>query len=164
MPETEYFRAPRPWVQIATICQSAIIEANTNSLSVIKVTDRIGVAGFTPDMQPQPINVTLAILLKSDQMNGQYLVKIRCTSPVGATTDGPEMPFLFEGNDRGVQVVFPLGFVATEQGLYWFDVLLEEEVLTRIPLRVMYQRIQMPPGMPLPPGMGMQPPGGGSQG
>jgi hypothetical protein len=163
MTEADEIRVPRPWVQVATICQSAIIEANTNALSVIKVTDRIGVAGFTPEMQPQPINVTLALLLKSDQMNGQYQVKIRCTSPTGVATDGPEIPFLFEGNDRGVQAVFPLGFVATESGVYWFDVLLEEETLTRIPLRVMYQRIQAQPGMPLPPGMGMSPPGGGLQ-
>ena len=154
-------RAPRPWVQIATICQSAIVEANTNALSVIKVTDRLAVAGFTQEMQPQPINVTLAILLKSDQMNGQYQVKIRCVSPNGTSTDGPEIPFLFEGNDRGVQAVFPIGFIATEQGVYWFEVLLEEELLTRIPLRVMYQRIQNLPGMQMPPGMGMQPPGGG---
>lgn len=139
-------RAPRPWVQVAVMCQTALVEAS-GQLSVIRIIDRITLAGTTPELQPTPIQLTLVISLKSDQMQGNYPVKVRCTSLQGAETYGQELPFLFEGNDRGVQVVLPLGFLATEQGVYWFDVLIENEIiLTRVPLRVIYQRLQMPPG------------------
>lgn len=163
MPDAEEIRAPRPWVQIATICHTALLET-TGQLSVIRVTDRIAVAGLTQEMQAQPLQLTFAILLRSGEMRGQYNVKIRVTSPQGQETMGQEIMFLFEGGDRGVQVILPLAMMATEAGTYWFDVLVEDDILTRIPLTVLYQRIQFPPGM-LPPGM-LPPgtiPGGGNQ-
>jgi hypothetical protein len=159
--DPEDFRVPRPWVQIAAFCQTALQEA-TGALSIIRVLDRLGLAGMTPEMQPQPLQLTMVLVLKSDQMNGQYRANIRCTSPLGNVTTGPDMPFLFEGEDRGVQLVLPAGVLATEPGLYWFDVLIENEIITRVPLRVLYQRIQMPPGMGQPGGMGT-PPGAPSQ-
>jgi len=148
VPELDDIHAPRPWVQVAAICQTAIVEANTGSLSVIKITDSIGVAGMTPQMQPQPIQLTMVIVLKSDEMKGQFHVKIRVTSPQGQMTMGQEILFVFEGGPRGVQTVLPIGMVATESGLYWFDVMLEDVVLTRVPLTVLYQRIQPPTGLP----------------
>ena len=139
-------RAPRPWVQVAAFCQTALIE-NTGHLSVIRIIDRVNLAGVTAEMQPTPLQVTMAIVLKSGEMQGQYQIRLRCTSPSGQVTPGPEIPFLFEGGDRGVQSVFPIGLLAVERGIYWFDVLIEDEtILTRVPLHVLYQRLQMPPG------------------
>ena len=160
MPED--IRAPRPWVQVAVLCQTALVE-NTGHLTVVRIVDRITLPGITAELQPTPVQLTMAIVLKSDQMQGNYPIKIRCTSPNGTVTSGVEMPFLFEGNDRGVQVVLPMGMIATEQGVYWFDILIENEiVLTRVPLRVIYQRVQMPGKMPSedgPDAPGIQPPG-----
>ncbi len=158
--DPDEMRAPRPWVQIAAFCQTAIQEA-TGALSIIRVLDRLGLAGMTAEMQPQPLQLTMVLVLKSDLMNGQYTANIRCTSPLGNITTGPDMPFLFEGQDRGVQLILPAAVLATEHGLYWFDVLVEGEIITRVPLRVLYQRIQLPPGM-TPGGTGM-PPGAPSQ-
>jgi len=149
MPEPEEMHAPRPWVQVAAICHTALME-NTGQMSVIRITDRIAVAGVTPEMQPQPLQLSMAILLRSGEMHGQYNLKIRCTSPLGQETTGQEIMFLFEGGDRGVQTVLPIAMVATEPGTYWFDLILEEDTLTRVPLTVLYQKIQLPPGMNLP--------------
>lgn len=52
-----------------------------------------------------------------------------------------ELPVFFEGQDRGVNVVLNINFAAEEEGIYWFDVLLHEQLVTRIPLRILYQRI-----------------------
>ena len=150
MPKSDEINALRPWVQVAAFCHTAIIE-NTGHMSVIRITDRVNLAGITPEMQSMPLQLTMALLLKSDEMRGQYQIKVRCVSPRGETTDGPEIPFLFGGADQGVQVVLPIGLIATEQGLYWFEVMLEDVILTRVPLRVMYQRIQLPPGVQMPP-------------
>ncbi len=58
-----------------------------------------------------------------------------------------EFPVLFEGQDRGVAIVAPMTLVLDEEGLYWFDVTFEEKLVTRIPLRVLYQRVgQSSPG------------------
>jgi hypothetical protein len=154
MPDDEEVRAPRPYVQIAAICHTALVES-TGQLSVIRITDRIAVAGVTQEMQPQPLQLTIAILLKSGEMRGQYNVRIRVTSPQGQETMGQDVMFLFEGGDRGVQVILPIAMVVNEPGTYWFDLMIEDDVLTRMPLTVLYQRIQLPPGIVtggIPPG------------
>ena len=143
-------RAPRPWIQVAAICHTALIE-NTGQLSVIRITDRLAIGGVTPQMQPQPLQLTMALSIKSGEMHGQYNLRLKVTSPQGQETMGQEIMILFEGGDRGVQSVIPIAMVVSETGTYWFDVVLEEEVLTRVPLTVLYQRMQLPPGM-VPPG------------
>ncbi len=149
MPEEEHFR---PWVQVAVICQAAISEAN-GVLSIIRVTDRIGVQGITPEMQPFPLQTfTLAVLLKSGFMKGKHVVKVMMETPSGERNQIGESTALFEGEDRGVAMVTPLPIVIPVDGLYWFDLFLEEELLTRIPLRVIYQRIPTQAVMGPPPG------------
>ena len=139
----EMIHAPKPWVQVAIFCQTAIIEANTGTMSIIKNIDGVTLSGKTPDMQPSPVQLTLALILKSGDMKGQYSVKIRCNTPSETATEGPSFPLNFEGGDRGIQTAIPFGFIATESGIYWFDLLIDGQVITRMPVRVMYQQIQM---------------------
>ena len=35
---------------------------------------------------------------------------------------------------------FPVQWIPPEEGLYWWDVYLNQEMVTRMPLRVIYQR------------------------
>jgi hypothetical protein len=136
-----------PFVNIACICQSPIQEV-TGQLSIFRIMDRIQVAGTMPTMQPQPIqNLFMVIILRSGSLRESYNLKIVGYSPSGATLTTTENSVLFEGEERGPAVISPLAIVATEPGLYWFDVSLEGRPLTRVPLRVQYQRIQ---GLPLP--------------
>ena len=70
------------------------------------------------------------------------------TKGIGNVLPSAEAPVLFEGDERGCVLATPLGVVAEEEGLYWFDVSLEGTLLTRIPLRVMYQKMPGMPGIP----------------
>ena len=146
----------RPFVQVAAICQAALLE-QTQFLSVIRIIDRLPLQGFTPQMQPQPLhNFALVVVLKSGAMRMKCQLKIMVETPTGKISQIVETAALFEGDERGVQIITPLAYVAPEEGLYWFSVVLEpNDVLTQIPLRLMYQKIQPMPGMmPLqsPPG------------
>jgi hypothetical protein len=132
----------RPFVQVAAICQSPLQEA-TGHLSLIRLMDRVPIAGITDEMQPQPLNqLAIVVVLKSGEMKGKYNIKIVPVTPSGKRLAGPQLTALFEGEERGVAIVLPVALVAEEEGLYWFDVMLEQELLTRIPLRVMYQKMQ----------------------
>ena len=137
--------SPRPWVQLAALCQSALIE-NTGQVSIVRIIDRWMVVGPDREMQPTTIQLNMAVILKSDQMKGQYRLRIDLRSPTGSVTKGPELPALFEGDDRGVQAILPTGVMVTEAGLYWFEVMVEDELITRVPLRIMYQQVHLPPG------------------
>ncbi len=142
-----------PYVQIAAFCHTALIE-NTGALSIIRITDRVGVAGFTPEMAPTTVQVTLVVVLKSGFLRNQAKIIVRGITPSGVILPNIAFPALFEGEERGVQLIMPMGFVVQEQGLYWFEVLVEEQALTRIPLRILYQQVAAHPGMMpgMPPG------------
>lgn len=149
MPEDDIVM--RPFVQIAAICQGSIQDVQ-GYLSLIKILDRLPVAGLTDVMRPQPLNqLTIAIVLKSGAMRGSYKWSLVVVTPsarrVPVVVDASA---LFEGDERGVAFVSPIHYVAEEEGLYWFEVLLEGSLLTKIPLRIMYQRIVSPPGFAPP--------------
>ena len=123
-----------PYVQIACVCQTALQEA-TGALSVIRITDRVGVIGTTPQMQPQPLqNLALVIVLKSGALRETHQLRIIPTTPSGESLPRVEMSALFEGEDRGVALIMPVSLVATEEGLYWFEIYLEEQLVTRDPV------------------------------
>lgn len=131
-----------PFISVACICQTPLQEAQGN-LSIIRIMDRVGVVGTTPQMQPQPLqNLVLVVILRSGSLGESHRVRIVPLTPNGTTLPAMEMTMLFEGNDRGPALIMPVSLVATEEGLYWFDVYLESQLLTRIPLRVIYQRAQ----------------------
>ena len=140
-----------PYVQVGVICTTPLLEQG-GALSVIRIQDRVQLAGVTDTMQPQPLNSLFMVLaLKSGGTTGKFNLTITPISPGGKEIPGfPSFPVLFEGMERGNVIAFPLPLVAAEEGLYWFEVKLEGALITKIPLRVMYQKIQMPPGMVLP--------------
>lgn len=80
---------------------------------------------------------------------GKFRIKFRIYKPNSETPMGEmENEAFFEGGkDQGVTVANPLVFIPDEEGLYWVDVLFEDRLITRIPLRVIFAAVQM---IPLP--------------
>src|ERR1019366_6725650 len=117
MPEPE--QAPRPYVQVAAICQVPPLQEKNGQVSLIRLMDRMPVMGTTDDMRPQPLhNLILVVILKSGAMRGQYHMRIVPVTPSGKRLPGPELSVLFEGDERGVAAVLPLAIVAEEPGLF----------------------------------------------
>jgi len=85
------------------------------------------------------VAVNALVSLKSGTAKGRFKVKIRPEAPSGELLPAIEVPVLFEGEERGVNLILQIAIQAEHEGLYWFDVFLEEGRLTRIPLRVVYQ-------------------------
>jgi hypothetical protein len=141
-----------PFVQIAAICATPLVEQQ-GLLSIIRIQDRIHLVGPTPTMQPQPLmNFWLVIVIKSGDITGKFTLQIVPITPSGRRLDPATAPVLLEGQERGAMISAPLGIVAEEEGLYWFEITLDGVPLTRIPLRVLYQ--QLAPGMAFPPNLG----------
>ena len=138
-----------PFLQMAVICQTILQEA-AGHLSLIRITDSLGLAGTTREIQPQPINLQMAVTFRAGFAHGKYRVKVVGSTPSkNEFVIGEQSPY-FEGEDRGVNLLFMVALVLTEEGVYWFDVFLEEQFVTRVPLRVVYQQIVLPPGFQAP--------------
>lgn len=136
-----------PYLNMAVLCEKVLREQD-GIISVIRVVDRLTITP-PPDapeqMPPTSLNLMLAVVLRAGVMQGQMNVGLSLTTPAGIDNQIGSIPVLLEGQDRGVNLVTNLNLIVGEQGLYWISVYLERQLLTRVPLRILYQRIGIGP-------------------
>ncbi len=134
---------PGPHVQLATFCEKVLTEQD-GVVTLVRVLDRIAVTvqgqGAPAELPEGILRTTLVVALKADEARGRHPVTIRPQQPSGVTLSPQEFDVMFEGDERGVNLILQMGIPAVE-GLYWFDVLVSGVLLTRVPLRIMYQRV-----------------------
>lgn len=147
-----------PYVQAALFCEK-VLEERDGVLSAIRVVDRlfinvsgIGAPDKLSDLPPQmtTLNIVGLVALKSGFARGSHTVVVRGRTPSQQPIPAVSFPVLLEGEDRGANVVFQMGIQAREDGLYWFDVLVNDRLMTRMPLRIVYQRTNIGSGPGLP--------------
>lgn len=132
-----------PFIQTAVLCQS-VLQEGTGQLSLIRITDSLRVAGPLKEMQPAQIMLHAVVSFRAGFAHGKYNIKIVGYTPNKKEFITAEQAAFFEGEDRGVNAVFVLNMILPEEGVYWFDVVLQDTFVTRVPLRVLYQQISIP--------------------
>ncbi len=138
----------RAYLHVATFCEKVLREAD-GVMSLIRMIDRFNVMGETEEMAPVVLTFMVYISFKSGFMRGKQKIALRPKSPTGKDLPAMEFPVLFEGDDdRGPALGFQVNWAVEEEGLFWWDLYLNEELVTRMPLRVTYQRMTLPrPGV-----------------
>lgn len=133
-----------PYLAIACLCEK-VIEDKHGRYSLINLIDRLTIAtrdqSSPEQMPPISLRAFAVVILKSGFFRGSATVKIALRSPTDQVVGQSVFPVLFEGEDRGVTIVTNLNAVLGEEGLYWIDVFLQDQNLSRIPLRTVYQRV-----------------------
>jgi len=133
-----------PYVNVAVICEK-VLQERDGVLTLVRIIDRLTLATTdvnAPSELPEgKIAVTFVVTLKSGDARGRHPVSIAIEPPHGAISAPQTLDIMFEGEDRGVNLVLNLGLEAIE-GLHWFVVSVNDQELTRVPLRIMYPRIQ----------------------
>jgi len=131
-----------PHIAMAVFCEQ-VLEEKSGVLSVIRIIDRINLSAGAeaPEEMPEfPLNMKAIVALKSGFCRGKYTVTVKPRTPSGQELAAVNLPVLLEGDDRGTNLVLHFALGVKEEGLYWFDVLIEEKLLTSMPLRILYQR------------------------
>lgn len=132
-----------PHLSAAVLCER-VLEEKDGVLTLVRLVDRIIVTAQGPDaptsLPPTVVNFWIVVSLKSGAARGRSVVKIRPEQPSGQQMDPIELTVHFEGEDRGANLILNMGFNVEQEGLYWFDILLDERLITRVPLRILYQR------------------------
>lgn len=137
-----------PYLAAAFLCEKALNEVD-GVVSFIRVVDKWTVTGITEIMLPTVINATLVVMFKSGIHRGSSQIIVVPTTPSGAVMPSIVVPISFEGDDdHGSGFVAPIGFPAQESGLYWFDLSVDSQPVTKIPLRIVYLRVAQVPGQP----------------
>ena len=146
-----------PFLQCAVLCEQVLIEAD-GVKSAIRIIDRVNhtVVGPTPPAEMAPFSYTLKMLLKfkSGEARGSHQLRLVMEKPSGETAPPQLQTVLFEGDDdRGVDLNIAFAITFDMPGLYWFDVQIDNDRVTRVPLRIVYvpQVRQIPPSVGRPP-------------
>lgn len=135
-------------LHVATFCEKVLREGDGVS-SIIRMIDRFNVQGPSEEMQPIVLQFMVYIGFKSGFLRGKQKISLRPKSPKGMDMPAMDIPVLFEGDDdRGPAIAFQVNWPVEEEGLFWWDLYLNDELITRMPLRVDYQQVRMPiPGV-----------------
>jgi len=134
-----------PYLQMAFFCEKVLREAD-GVMSFIRQVDRLTTMASGSDapaqMPPTTYTPFMAIVIKSGGARGSHEIKLFRERPSGFRDTEPlfSLSVLFEGEERGQGIYGPVAMTFEEEGLYWFDVYVDDTLMTRMPFRVIYQR------------------------
>ena len=140
--ETQFSQGP--YLAAAFLCETVLQEQDGRN-SIIRIIDRVNRQAIGTDppekMAPFDYSLDLYISFKRGSARGPMMMKVRLEKPDGTSDQIFARELTFEGDaERGVNHVAHLRLGLGMTGLYWFDVILEDRRVTRIPLRVAYSR------------------------
>ena len=132
-----------PYLQIAAFCEQ-VIEDKRGVLSLINVVDRTtqSVGGpQTPEEMPTfDLNWKLVLSMKSGEARGSYPIRIVPELPSAETKEPVLLSVHLEGGNRGANVVVNMSMRIEMPGIHWVNVYFDDELLTRLPIEVIYSR------------------------
>lgn len=130
-------------------CERPLIEQD-GVMSAIRIFDKIFVPKLEQDEPPQSIvPLTLLLMFKGGGYKGPAKVRVVPKRPSGMVRPEFEQDIqLPEQQNGGANVIANVAFAPAEEGVYWFDVFVNDELITRIPLEV--QLLPSPTPMPQP--------------
>jgi len=141
---------PRPYVTAALLCEK-VLQEKDEVLSVLRIIDRLQYRLEMPEPIPKDlkpiINIQGLVGIKSGPCKGEHAIKVIAEKPNGERKEAASYPVTFLGGDHGQNIILNIGLGIDQDGLYWFDVVFDEEVLTRIPLMVIPLPAQAPQAM-----------------
>lgn len=148
-----------PYIAAAFLCEKVLIEAG-NIPTFVRVVDRFMVPKFAQPLPPgvqipqQTIQVNLVVILKAGDLGaGSHTLKIRIQKPDQSYAAENNVPLFFQGSDdNGAMLNMPVMMPNPEEGLHWFDVLFEDSLLTRVPMRILHQPAILQGQIPSPSG------------
>ncbi len=133
-----------PYLAAAVLCEK-VLQEKDGVVSAIRLVDRfvITASGAQPPGQMPKINLamTALIIFKSGDARGSRTVAIKPIMPSGRVLPETLLPMFLEGDDRGANLIANIKLEVSEEGLYWFEVSCNDDFVTRVPLRVVYQRV-----------------------
>src|SRR5262249_35804839 len=128
-----------PFLSVATFCERVLHEKD-EVLSCIRLVDTINVQlpADAPDpLPPTILEGTALVSFKSGEYVGPMTVRIESRNPSGKPSKPPQEYLVqFKGKEHGVNLILTVKLEVTKSGIYWLDILLGNEIATKMPLRV----------------------------
>jgi hypothetical protein len=139
--------SPKPYLAVAVLCDKAL-EERDKTISLIRIIDTFYLQA--PPQMPLPpglnplITMTLFLSFKGLEAKGRYEVKLRLYDPSGISVlDSQQqkdqtwiISFSGEEKEQGANLIVNFGMPFKSFGSYWFEVFLDDELITKVPFRL----------------------------
>ncbi|MBM4438321.1 MAG: hypothetical protein FJ029_14105 [Actinobacteria bacterium] len=134
-----------PYVTAAVLCER-VLRDQDGLFTIVRTLDRIirNWSGPLPgDSAVPPIDVraTAYVALTAGSARGRATLGLRVVKPSGEILLEKPFPVLFEMDERAAAVAVDLAFPGDQEGLWWIEIRLDGQLATKIPLRLVDQRV-----------------------
>lgn len=130
----------KPYLGAATICERVLHEDKVPSL--IRVIDTFKIEAKASTLPPGVIQFVIFVLLKAGDAVGKRKLHFVGTTPSGKNTFNETRDIeLLGGPAGGATLAMNVSLVIAEVGVYWFDVSVNDDLMTRIPLKIEYVQL-----------------------
>ena len=132
-----------PYVK-AALFVNQVIEGKDDVLSLIRVIDRIVTTaqGSAPPNEMPPVTgftMHAVLMFVSGKARGRHQVRLVREAPSGDRSDRWSGALLLEGEHKGQNLNLRPTETFELEGNYWYDVYVDEELMTRMPFQIVYQ-------------------------
>jgi len=132
-----------PFVSAACFAEHVLTETD-NAHSLIRIIDRIQVAitarGEMKELPKTQHSLTLFVSLKCGGERGSHELEIIPVKPSGERLPSQSNPVHFEGPEyKGVNIIAKMAIEISGEGTWWFEIRHRKQLLTKIPLNVIFQ-------------------------
>jgi hypothetical protein len=132
-----------PYLQMAVLCEKVQLDPD-GVASIVRVTDEvvIRVGGSTGDWPMRVVSLSLAMSFNAGAACGRHVVRVE-PAQEGMVAEVRELELDFAELNRSNNLVIPLDLEVAGDGLHWFDVYLDDTLVTRVPLRIRYEGLRL---------------------
>jgi hypothetical protein len=134
-----------PYLSAALICEKVLIEREGGPESVLGTVSAIRMQDSVafpkkPAIKPRVVfdtGLALLIAFKSGYAKGKRILRVRLVGPSGKRLQvSAPIPLVFGDPPQGGHVVrLPAALKWEKEGLYWFEIIMDGVLCTRVPLR-----------------------------
>jgi hypothetical protein len=143
-----------PYLAAALFCEN-VIEDKENVLSAIRLVDRmlLNLVGAPPDFPSKEnrlqVPVTILLCFKTGDFPGEHTVSIVATSPSGKKNPVVDQKLAFTTQKNGgANWIARTTLAVFSGGVFWFDVYVDNKLITRMPLEILINKSTPPPITP----------------
>jgi hypothetical protein len=137
-----------PYLLMAVLCERAQ-QDQYGSFSVMNVLEQLVAGTDSPDapekMPTFRFQGSLAVSFASGNAKGEHSLTVVPIEPSGERMDMVLQVINLKGDDHRATFVSNVSMDITTEGVYWFEVSLNKRVVTRIPLKIRYERSYVQP-------------------
>ena len=134
-----------PYLKLGTICER-VLEEKDGVLSLIRIVDTftITITGKEPPNQlPRGLKI-LTIIMRWVGGLGSHEAAFNIISPGGETQRSPQSwSFTLNAINQGHNIIVTLPVNIAREGVYWHEFILNDQVKSRIPFQILYDRQQL---------------------